>query len=194
MVIFTVYDSVPHPLYLICLLEGSSINKLPSLYLILTQVRKDYQCFLSLKCVGRMQKGITLDLLWLCPAYSQRQMLKKIMKFQIMTSQIHNPLAIIKNFERLDKAFLLTHLAEKLVLICIGGANLDLKWHEAILSFYSNFAYYYVFGSDGKVPVYNAYHVGDPSSIPGLGISLGEGNGNPLQYSCLENPMDGGAW
>ena len=42
-------------------------------------------------------------------------------------------------------------------------------------------------GSDGKVSAYNA---GDPSSIPGLGRSLGEGNGNPLQYSCLENPMD----
>ena len=36
--------------------------------------------------------------------------------------------------------------------------------------------------------------VGDVGSIPGLGRSLGEGNGNPLQYSCLENPMDRGAW
>ena len=45
-------------------------------------------------------------------------------------------------------------------------------------------------GSDGKVPTYN---VGDPGSIPGSGRSSGEGNGNPLQYSCLENPMDGGA-
>jgi len=35
---------------------------------------------------------------------------------------------------------------------------------------------------------------GDTSSIPGLGRSPGEGNGNPLQYSCLENPMDRGAW
>ena len=35
---------------------------------------------------------------------------------------------------------------------------------------------------------------GDVSSIPGLGRSPGEGNGNPLQYSCLENPMDRGAW
>ena len=34
----------------------------------------------------------------------------------------------------------------------------------------------------------------DPDSIPGLGRSPGEGNGNPLQYSCLENPRDGGAW
>ena len=34
----------------------------------------------------------------------------------------------------------------------------------------------------------------DPGSIPGLGRSLGRGNGNPLQYSCLENPIDRGAW
>ena len=46
-------------------------------------------------------------------------------------------------------------------------------------------------GSDGKVSVYNA---GDLGSIPGSGRSPGEGNGNPLLYSCLENPMDGGAW
>ena len=45
-------------------------------------------------------------------------------------------------------------------------------------------------GSDGKAFAYNA---GDPGSIPGLGRSPGEGNGNPLQYSCLENPMDGEA-
>ena len=35
---------------------------------------------------------------------------------------------------------------------------------------------------------------GDEDSIPGLGRSPGEGNGNPLQYSCLENPRDRGAW
>ena len=40
----------------------------------------------------------------------------------------------------------------------------------------------------------SAYNAGDPGSIPGSGRSLGEGNGTPLQYSCLENPMDGGAW
>ena len=40
----------------------------------------------------------------------------------------------------------------------------------------------------------NAGDTGDSGSIPGLGRSPGEGNGNPLQYSCLENPMDGGAW
>ena len=46
-------------------------------------------------------------------------------------------------------------------------------------------------GSDGKASVYNA---GDRGSIPGLGRSPGEGNGNPLQDYCLENPVDRGAW
>ena len=46
-------------------------------------------------------------------------------------------------------------------------------------------------GSDGKA---SAYNVGDVGSIPGLGRSPGEGNGNPLQYSCLENPMGKGSW
>ena len=45
-------------------------------------------------------------------------------------------------------------------------------------------------GSDVKVSASNA---GDLGSIPGSGRSPGEGNGNPLQYSCLENPMDGEA-
>ena len=46
-------------------------------------------------------------------------------------------------------------------------------------------------GSEVKV---SACNTGDPRSIPGSGRTPGEGNGNPLQYSCLENPMDGGAW
>ena len=37
-------------------------------------------------------------------------------------------------------------------------------------------------------------YAGDPGSVPGSGRSPGEGSSNPLQYSCLENPMDGGAW
>ena len=40
----------------------------------------------------------------------------------------------------------------------------------------------------------SACNAGDPGLIPGSGRSPGEGNGNPLQYSCLENPMGGGAW
>ena len=46
-------------------------------------------------------------------------------------------------------------------------------------------------GPDGKEPAYNT---GDLGSIPGSGRSLGKEPGNPLQYSCLENLMDRGAW
>ena len=46
-------------------------------------------------------------------------------------------------------------------------------------------------GSDGRASAYNA---GDLGSIPGSGRSSGKGNGNPFQYSCLENPMVGRAW
>ena len=46
-------------------------------------------------------------------------------------------------------------------------------------------------GSEDNASACNAE---DPGSIPGLGRSSGEGNGNPLQYSCLANLMDGGAW
>ena len=46
-------------------------------------------------------------------------------------------------------------------------------------------------GSDSEASACNA---GNPGLIPGLGRAPGKGNGNPLQYSCLENPMDGGTW
>ena len=46
-------------------------------------------------------------------------------------------------------------------------------------------------GSDGEESACNA---GDPGSIPESGRPPGEGKGNPFQYSCLENPVDGGAW
>ena len=50
---------------------------------------------------------------------------------------------------------------------------------------------FFLGGSDGKESPCSA---GDPGSIPGLGRSTGEGNANPLQYYCWENPMDRGAW
>ena len=53
--------------------------------------------------------------------------------------------------------------------------------------FYENFPG----GSDSKA---SAYNVGDPGSIPGLGRSPGEGNGNPLPVFLPGNPLDGGAW
>ena len=57
-----------------------------------------------------------------------------------------------------------------------------------------SFCYYYwgfPGGSDGKKSACNR---GDPASIPGLGRSPGEGNGNPLQYTCLKNSMVRGTW
>ena len=48
-------------------------------------------------------------------------------------------------------------------------------------------------GATDKLPA-NAGEPGDAVSIPGLGRSPGGGHGNPVQYSCLENPMDRGAW
>ena len=48
------------------------------------------------------------------------------------------------------------------------------------------------FPGDSEVKA-SAWHTGDQGSIPGSGRSPGEGNGTPLQYSCLENPMEGGA-
>ena len=48
--------------------------------------------------------------------------------------------------------------------------------------------------SGGSEDKESACKVGDPGSVPGLGRSHGEGHGNPLQYSCLESPMDRGAW
>ena len=49
-------------------------------------------------------------------------------------------------------------------------------------------------GSRSKEPTCNARDTGGVGSIPGSGRSLGGGNGNPLQYACLENPMDRRAW
>ena len=53
--------------------------------------------------------------------------------------------------------------------------------------------YIYAFPGGSEVKA-SACNEGDLGSIPGLGRSPGEGNGNPLQYSCLENPMDREAW
>ena len=67
-------------------------------------------------------------------------------------------------------------------LTFIGGRFLT--WVTSIKSSFPG-------GSDGKV---SAYNVGDLGLIPASGRSSGEGNGNPFQYSCLENPMDRGVW
>ena len=64
------------------------------------------------------------------------------------------------------------------------------KVMSLLLNMLSKFLTGFPGGSEVKVSACNA---GDPSSIPGSGRSPGEGNGNPLQHSCLENPMNGGA-
>ena len=70
-------------------------------------------------------------------------------------------------------------------MMCVcEGAILDLE-------ICTSKSLYIALGSDGKASAYNA---GDPGSIPGSGRSPGEGNGNPLQYSCLENPLNLEAW
>ena len=72
------------------------------------------------------------------------------------------------------------------------------KWEKIICVLFQvgNYACYIIYicfpgGSDGEESTCN---LGDPGSIPGLGRSPGGEHGNPLQYSCLENPMDRGAW
>ena len=63
-------------------------------------------------------------------------------------------------------------------------------WGHKELDMTEQLYFFILGGSDSKVSVYNE---GDPGSIPGSGRSPGEGNGNPHQYYCLENPMDRGA-
>ena len=63
-----------------------------------------------------------------------------------------------------------------------------------LLSSFYHLAIYFVGFPGGSEVKASAYIVGDLGLIPGSGRSPGEGNGNTLQYSCLENPMDGGAW
>ena len=69
--------------------------------------------------------------------------------------------------------------------------NIVIKSMRGILSLYTYIYIGFPGDTDGKA---SACNVGDPSLIPGSGRSPGEGNVNPLQYSCLENSMDGGAW
>ena len=75
-------------------------------------------------------------------------------------------------------------------LMCMPSSGIAGSYGSSISSFLRNL-WSFSGGSDGKV---SAHNEGDPGLIPGLERPPGEGNGNPLQYSCLENSMDGGAW
>ena len=71
------------------------------------------------------------------------------------------------------------------------GSKLGKEYVKAVYCHLAYLTWGFPAGSEVKA---SASGVGDPGSIPGSGRSPGEGNGNPLQYSCLENPMDREAW
>ena len=87
---------------------------------------------------------------------------------------------------------------EMYIYICITllrlyfwGAPQSLQIVIAAMKLKDTYSLDFSGGSEGKA---SAYNVGDLGLIPGLGTCSGEGTGNPFQCSCLENPMDGGAW
>ena len=73
----------------------------------------------------------------------------------------------------------------------LGNGTIHMHAHTHTHTHTHTHIYGFPGGSEVKASACNA---GDLGSIPGLGRFPGEGNGNPFQYSCLENPMDGGAW
>ena len=87
--------------------------------------------------------------------------------------------------------YILTHKGktDTEILILAELQSKDLKLHGLLLLLL--LVRVFPGGSEIKASAWNA---GDPGSIPWSGRSPGEGNGNPLQYSCLENLMEGGAW
>ena len=89
---------------------------------------------------------------------------------------------------RLDLSF---PTRNQILVLCIGKWILKHWTIEEILTIKLFLIKGFPGGSEVKA---SASNTGDLGSIPGLGRSPGEGNGNPLQYSCLEKPMDGGAW
>ena len=83
------------------------------------------------------------------------------------------------------------HALNGCILSFLLGKCLAFKWLDHIVAVCLTQTWGFPGGSEVKVSAYNAEDLG---SIPGLGRSPGEGNGNPLQYSCQENPMDRGTW
>ena len=80
--------------------------------------------------------------------------------------------------------------------VSIPQSNLEIPNLELFISFREKCRSNSLIGTSlvAQMVKASAYNAGDLDSIPGLGRPSGEGNGNPLQRSCLENPMDGGAW
>ena len=94
------------------------------------------------------------------------------MCYMIYTSQKER----IKSFYKSEEGI----VKKRIICMVSGNGKKQLRSHRSSPG-----------SSDGKASAYNA---GDPGLIPGSGRSPGEGNGNPLQYSCLENSMDRGVW
>ena len=99
----------------------------------------------------------------------------------------------------------IAYLIEMIIFITCFGILTQLLWFECLcLPTYPPNFYVEILipnmmvlggeGFEGGEVKASASNAGDPASIPGSGRPPGEGNGNPLQYSCLENPMDRGTW
>ena len=80
------------------------------------------------------------------------------------------------------------------IWLLLWGTEQTTGFVAPFLSQWISLGYAKCFFPGGLNCIASAYNAGDLSSIRGLGRSPGEGNGNPLQYPCLENPMDGGAY
>ena len=106
-----------------------------------------------------------------------------------------SPLLDFKSFEIRDFVLVVFLFSNYLYYLtfcsCITHRRYSITLNERVWNWWNRLAKSFPVGSEVKA---SACNVGDLGSIPGSGRSPGEGNGNPLQYSCLENPMDGGAW
>ena len=105
------------------------------------------------------------------------------------------PDAVKYNLKTLDQNF--AKESQDLIPVYLGSATHQLESRNLSLSlnwWVSVYTKGFPGGAEVKNPPANAGNAGDSGSIPGLGRSPAVGNGNPLQYSCLKNSMDRGAW
>ena len=122
-----------------------------------------------------------ISLLYLCPPF-----LTLLLPYCTLFSSSNLPITPASGFRSCSSLCVQSHSLSH-------SQNTLLCFLFSVLTFSNTLRYfpiYLKFGSAGKTPACNA---GDPGSIPGWGRCPGEGNGNPLQYSCLGNSMDRGA-
>ena len=127
--------------------------------------------------------SLPIPSLWVVPVH-QPQASSIVHRTGLATRFIHDIIHVSMSFYQIIPPY---PSPTESIRLFYTSVSLLLYFKATILQLYFDFPG----GSDGKVSVYN---VGDLGSIPGSGRSTGEGNGNPLQYYCLENPMDRGAW